>query len=264
LEDVVDAPISEMANLITRASIKPGYEDAAKRVLAKLVDDVRTHEPDTLTYVVHTPSSGNQRLQSLPHTHTRQAVIFGPCRNGEAFVRHTNGPSFARFLAEYGQLFASAEDSPFSNFECLSIDDGFNRLTTAEDKGGIPFPASQNRHPGVMFEIIANHQSTLKDFYSQVFDWYYQIGTGDFAYVHFDGHSPPLLGGIGQANPSVPGFEPGHNSYLLVDNLEATIRRAEKAGGKAYMAPAQVDGYHFAMIQDPEANPIGLIEPFRG
>jgi uncharacterized protein len=260
----MDAPISEMVGFITRASIKPGCADAAKRALAKLVNDVRTHEPDTLTYVVHTPLSGHQRLPSLPHTDTRQAVIYASCRNVEAFVRHTNGPAFTRFLAEYGQLFESAEDGPFGNFECLSMDDGFNRLTTAEDKRGSLFPANQNRHPCVMFEIIANHQSTLKDFYTQVFDWHYQIGTGDFAYVHFDGNSPALLGGIGQANPSVPGFEPGHNFYLLVDNLEATIRRAEKAGGKAYMAPARVDGYHFAMIQDPEGNPIGLIEPFGG
>jgi hypothetical protein len=30
------------------------------------------------------------------------------------------------------------------------------------------------------------------------------------------------------------------------------------------MEPASVDGYRFAMIEDPEGNPVGLIEPFTG
>jgi predicted enzyme related to lactoylglutathione lyase len=50
--------------------------------------------------------------------------------------------------------------------------------------------------------------------------------------------------------------------YLLVDDLAAVIVRAEDAGGKQHMPPTDVDGYHSAMIQDPEGNPIGLITPF--
>lgn len=28
------------------------------------------------------------------------------------------------------------------------------------------------------------------------------------------------------------------------------------------MPPASIDGYHFAMIEDPEGNTVGLIRPF--
>jgi hypothetical protein len=120
-----------------------------------------------------------------------------------------------------------------------------------------------NRHPAVMFEISAKDQEKLKDFYQKVFGWQYQTGTGQFAYVHFDGNSPPLLGGIGQSLPSRPGFEPGHRFYLLVDDLAAVIAKAESAGGKQQMPPTEVDGYHFAIVTDPEGNPIGLITPFK-
>ena len=119
-----------------------------------------------------------------------------------------------------------------------------------------------NRHPAVMFEISAKDQDKLKRFYQEVFGWQYQIGTGQFAYVHFDGNTPPLLGGIGQSLPRVPGFGPGHRFYLLVDELAPVIARAERAGGKQQMPPTAVDGYHFAIIEDPEGNPIGLITPF--
>ena len=121
---------------------------------------------------------------------------------------------------------------------------------------------SDNRHPSVMFEIIAKDQERAKAFYSAVFGSTYETGTGGFAYVHFPKEATPLLGGIGQAQKDVPGFEPGHNFYLRVASLDAAIDAAVAAGGERLMPPSAVDGYRFAMIRDPEGNPIGLIEPF--
>lgn len=123
-------------------------------------------------------------------------------------------------------------------------------------------PKASNRHPAVMFEIIAQDQARAKAFYAAVFGWNYDIGSSGFAYVHFAAEARPLLGGIGQANPDIPGFEPGHNFYLVVEDLAATIDKAVAAGGARFVEPTPVDGYRFAMIRDPEGNPIGLIEPF--
>jgi predicted enzyme related to lactoylglutathione lyase len=47
-----------------------------------------------------------------------------------------------------------------------------------------------------------------------------------------------------------------------VDDIDAAIARAEAAGGKLHMEVTNVDGYTFAMVEDPEGNPIGLIKPF--
>lgn len=120
-----------------------------------------------------------------------------------------------------------------------------------------------NRHPAVMFEVIARDQQAAMAFYAAVFGWTYTAGTGGFAYVQFPARTQPLLGGIGQAS-DMPGFEPGHSFYLQVDVLEDTIAAAEAAGGALHMPITAVDGYRFAMIQDPEGNPIGLIEAFAG
>lgn len=119
-----------------------------------------------------------------------------------------------------------------------------------------------NAHPSVMFEIIARDQAAMQRFYADVFGWRYDTGGSGFAYVHFPLRARPLLGGIGQADPATPGFEPGRNFYLLVDDLQAAIDRALAHGGAPYMPPAAADGYRFAMIRDPEGNPVGLIEPF--
>ena len=121
----------------------------------------------------------------------------------------------------------------------------------------------QNQHPSVMFEIIARDQDKLKQFYQRVFGWHYDVGTGGFAYVTFPERSMALLGGVGRADPQLPGFEPGHNFYFLVDDLEATLRSVEQAGGSRLMPPSRVDGYEFAMFKDPEENPVGIIKPFR-
>jgi predicted enzyme related to lactoylglutathione lyase len=119
-----------------------------------------------------------------------------------------------------------------------------------------------NHHPSVMFEILAKEQKPLLDFYRKLFGWEYQFGTGNFAYVKFPSLAQPLLGGIGQANSKEKGFEAGRNFYLLVDDLKATLDKANGLGGSTYVDPVVVDGYHFAMMKDPEGNIIGLIEPF--
>jgi predicted enzyme related to lactoylglutathione lyase len=113
-----------------------------------------------------------------------------------------------------------------------------------------------------MFEIMAKNQDESLAFYGKVFGWNFDIGDAGFAYVKFPQGAVPLLGGIGQADASVPGLEPGHSFYLVVASLEAAIEAAVHAGGSRHMAPATADGYRFAMIRDPENNPIGLVEPF--
>ena len=85
-------------------------------------------------------------------------------------------------------------------------------------------------------------------------------GVEGFAYVHFNERGAAALGGIGQADPAIPGYRPGINFYLQVDDIDATIAAAEAAGGRCTMPPAGIDGYRFALIADPEGNPIGLIK----
>jgi predicted enzyme related to lactoylglutathione lyase len=243
--------------VLSRDIIQAGCEDAALRALDRLVEDVRLHEPETLTFQVRTATTGDRRLPPMDQRHV---IILAVYPDIEGFFRYGNGALFAKFAAEHRQLFASAGGKPFAEFECLSTQAGFSRDAPAA--GDTATSVAANRHPAVMFEISAKHQDVLKRFYQQVFGWQYRIGTGQFAYVHFSGNTPPLLGGIGQSEPNRQGFEPGHRFYLLVDELNPVIERAVSAGGTQLMPPISVDGYHFAIIQDPEGNPVGLITPF--
>ncbi|WP_437304491.1 antibiotic biosynthesis monooxygenase [Sorangium sp. So ce388] len=249
----------EILSLTSTWFIRPGQESAAVPALVALAAEVRESEPDTLAYLVHAPLGGDDRLQALPPGAPDRVVFFEMYRSADAFLRHVQGPAFTRFLERHGDLFVAANGKPFTFVEFLARRAGFIR-----PEAFAPAAANEpeNQHPSVMFEIIGRDQAKLKAFYQAVFGWTYTSGTGGFAYVKFPVERREALGGIGQADPGTPGFEPGHNFYLLVDDLDGTIARAVEAGGTKLMPPTSIDGYQFAMIKDPEANPIGLIKPF--
>jgi uncharacterized protein len=261
MNDLVTTAVS----LTSQWFIHPGCEAEVHAAVTRLAFDVRMQEPDTLTYLVHTPylnPPDGDALQSLPPTEPQLLLFFEVYRNPKAFLQHVNGPLFTRFVEEFGNRFVSNSNGPYTTVQFLTRHAGFVRQSNGSgDMAGNGKPRS-NQHPAVMFEIIAEDQASSQKFYSDVFGWEYDSGSDGFAYVHFPVKTQALLGGIGQTNPRVPGFEPGHNFYLLVDKLETAIARATAAGGKQLMPPAAVDGYRFAMIKDPEGNPIGLIEPF--
>lgn len=234
--------------------LRPGSEAQALRALARLAEQVYEREPDTLVYRIHVPYTGDARLQALPPPAPTTVLFFEEYRNADAFLAHVHGAVFKTFVQEHGALFAGTAGTPFMTATFLARHAGFVR--------GLPVAARQaeNRHPCGMFEIIARDQDKLAAFYHQVFGWRYQSGTGGFAYVHFDVPGAAALGGIGKADPSIPGYAAGSSFYLLVDDLPGTIAAAVAAGGRCTMPPASADGYGFAMIADPEDNVIGLLK----
>lgn len=245
--------------LTSKWFIRPGCEAQVIAAVPELAARVREREPDTLTYLVHTPFLGDARLQALPPSDASSLVFFEVYRDADAFVRHLNGPVFSDFVAQYGDLFVQVNGKPYTTVEFLTQRAGFVRRALSSQVGETQ--VAINEHPSVMFEIIGHDQGALQAFYASAFGWSYRLGGSGFAYVDFPLRLGPLLGGIGQASED-PGFEPGRNFYLLVDDLEVAIDRALAAGGSRYMDPASADSYHFAMIRDPEGNPIGLIQPF--
>ena len=247
---------SDTISLLSQWFIAPGCEAEAIAAIRQVAANVQAGEPGTLTYLVHTPFTGVPPLQSVPPSPPGSVVFFETYANAEAFVAHVTGPIFTEFVAQYGHCFVTAHGSPYTTVQFLHDIAGFARSTTPAR------PVGTNRHPSVMFELIAEDSAAAKDFYQRVFGWQYQTGTEGFAYIHFPFSTPPLLGGIGQAS-SDPGFEPGRNFYLLVDSVEQTLETALTAGASHLMAPTSVDGYRLAMFRDPEGNPVGLIEPFQ-
>jgi predicted enzyme related to lactoylglutathione lyase/quinol monooxygenase YgiN len=244
---------ADAVSLTSQWYLNPGHEADGWAALEALVAAVHAEEPDTLTYLVHAPSPA--ALTSRPPMSATEVLFFEVYRDADAFRRHLTGPVFTRFVAQHGALFVNADGSPWTTVRFLQRRAGFVR-TEAERR-----VCAGNAHPAVMFEVLAANQAEALAFYRAVFGWETVTGTGGFAYVPFPGTSPRLLGGVGQADPSVQGYERGAYFYLQVDDLEATLAKVVAAGGQVYVEPAAVDGYDFAMFRDPEGQVVGLITP---
>ena len=102
------------------------------------------------------------------------------------------------------------------------------------------------------FEIGCRDYARTKDFYSNLFEWRFEKGgagemirTGDDVGGHINalGHEP-------------------HNYtifYIMVEDVAASVAKAESLGGKKLVGPVPVPGGGtFAWIADPEGNTIGL------
>lgn len=110
--------------------------------------------------------------------------------------------------------------------------------------------------PVVHFEIGCKDKQKTADFYSRLFGWKTQA-YGDMATM-----IDTAAGGAGIAGHiSAMGHEP-HNYvvfYAAVDDLAASIKAAEKLGGKAMVPPTEVPGMgSFAWVKDPEGTIVGL------
>lgn len=251
--------------LTSRWFLKPGCLDKVLAAIrSEMVPRIEAGEPETLTYLVHRPLATGDGLQSLPPTDAALLLFYEEYASPAAFEAHVTGPIFTGFVADYGDCFIQAGGKPYTTVTFLSRESGFVRW---DPVGASPDAGAANRHPAVMFEVLSPDPARARAFYSAVFGWAYAPGSGPhpFHYVHFPAGSPPLLGGIGSANPGVPGFAAGTNFYLLVDDaaaLGATLKAAEAHGAAILMPPTIADGYHFAMFTDPDGFAIGLIARF--
>ena len=105
-------------------------------------------------------------------------------------------------------------------------------------------------------EIAGKDGSGLRDFYSSVFGW--EISSRDMGgFEYFD---------IETENLSTAGIrhEPEGKAevvvYFEVDDLQEAVERAESAGAAIRIPPMEYGELRFALIEDPEGNPIGLTE----
>lgn len=248
-------PTDQTVSLISRWFLRAGCEEEAVTALGNAAREICDHEPGTLTYLVHQTRPDEDTLISLPAVAGNEITFFERYANREAFLAHLGGPIFTTFLKENGHLFEQSDGSPFTTVSFLDRIAGFTRSEALQSSESQPAP-------GVMVEVIANDQEKMKAFYQAAFDWQYETGGSGFAYVNYPDSLQPRLAGIGQANPKIPGFDPGSSFYLQVADLERAVSRVIEAGGQSFVPPTSVDDYRFAMVRDPEGNAIGLIAPF--
>ncbi len=113
-------------------------------------------------------------------------------------------------------------------------------------------------NPIVHIEVAGTDGPALETFYTKLFGWEIDHrGEGDMQYGFIkDGSAGPIGGGVRH--------EPNGKSevvfYVEVDDLAEAVSQAESLGAKVRIAPIETGEVTFAMIIDPQGNPVGLIQ----
>lgn len=118
--------------------------------------------------------------------------------------------------------------------------------------------------PVVHLEIIGRDPVRLRSFYSALFGWDFDTSAPISAAVSEAGNygftegtqGAPVPGGVGGG----PDFEPHVMFYVGVDDIEATLAKAESLGGTRRLGPERVEGRDLVIghFTDPEGNLIGV------
>ena len=106
----------------------------------------------------------------------------------------------------------------------------------------------------VHFEIIGKDQKLLESFYGALFSW--KMAEGMPGYTLVD-PGEGLKGGIG-----VSATTANHVTfYVHVENVEETLKAAEKHGGRRCFGPHTIpDGAIIGGFFDPEGHMIGVLQ----
>lgn len=112
--------------------------------------------------------------------------------------------------------------------------------------------------PVIHFEISASNREKSVDFYSKLFDWKTSAAPGfDYSLVEPAGNNS-IGGGIGATQG---GQKPFVTFYVGVDDLQATLDKAESLGAKTILPPTPIPGIGAcALFADPDGIVIGLFK----
>ena len=106
-------------------------------------------------------------------------------------------------------------------------------------------------------EIPTTDMEKAIKFYRELFGWKIEMWQ-DPAYATFDTGGEPG-GGIMKVDRVSPPMEMGLTFYVLVDNIEDTLSKAEKLGGKFVKEKTAVsDIGWFGLFSDLDGNVIGI------
>ena len=115
-------------------------------------------------------------------------------------------------------------------------------------------------NPVVHFEIGGKDVKGLIDFYSSVFEWGV-FPLADQLYIADPVSDEGIQGHLFQITDET---DPPNLViiYIRVDDIHATLEKAESLGGKILIQPQAIPGNasHFAIFQDPSGNRIGLLQ----
>jgi uncharacterized protein len=109
-------------------------------------------------------------------------------------------------------------------------------------------------NPVVRFEVGATDHQALVRFYGELFGWGLEAASEGYTMVDTRGGGG-INGGIGRSQSGAPWA----TFYVEVDDLQATLDRAEALGGRTVLPVTEFPGMAFAMFDDPDGLLVGLM-----
>jgi len=110
--------------------------------------------------------------------------------------------------------------------------------------------------PVVHFEIMGGEGDQLETFYSRLFGWKIDSNNPMKYGVVDTGGPGGIRGGVGAPHDGRRRV----TVYAQVDDLQATLDRAEQLGGRTVLPPIEVPGGpQLAMFADPAGNITGIL-----
>ena len=119
--------------------------------------------------------------------------------------------------------------------------------------------------PVVHFEVIGKDATKLRDFYSDLAGWEFQVFSGgptDYGVVSREGNTNSEGVGIGGGVGDAPEGYDGHVTfYIEVPDVGAALERAEELGGARMMGPdTPMEGLTIGLFSDPEGHVVGFVQ----
>lgn len=112
-------------------------------------------------------------------------------------------------------------------------------------------------HPVMWFEVLGQDGEKLQKFYSRLFGW--KMNTANplkYGMVQpDDGRGIP--GGVGGA---FPGTRSWVTFYVETPDPAATLKDAERLGGRTVMPVRKFPDVTIAVFEDPEGHVVGLVK----
>jgi hypothetical protein len=111
-------------------------------------------------------------------------------------------------------------------------------------------------------ELLAKDVEAAKSFYTQLFGWTTEdmpSQSGTYTVFKVDGEQVAGLFKLPEQAEQM-GAPPYWGSYVTVDNVDETVKKAEELGATVLMPPMDAPGVgRFATVQDPQGAVISFI-----
>jgi predicted enzyme related to lactoylglutathione lyase len=109
-------------------------------------------------------------------------------------------------------------------------------------------------HPVVHAEIRSSDPDATREFYSQLFGWTYSPGAFPgytFVDIGIHGTLPTAIGPLQGGDDAVVFF-------IGVEDVAATLKRAEELGGRIVQPAQEVPGVTFGVFADAQGHAVGV------